>query len=95
MRISFIVGGAFLISGVWLRLLLDKGNSIFCLLGSTLAAIGNIFILNTPSKMALNWFKSEKVNIVGFTGILFNLLSVTLGASIPGFLIDDLTGTVE
>lgn len=58
MRISFVVGGVFVIAGVWLRLLLEDGSSIFCLLGSGLAAIGNIFILNTPSKLAIVWFKS-------------------------------------
>jgi hypothetical protein len=56
MKISFVVGAVFIVSGVWLRLLLDVGKSYFCLLGSLLAAIGNIFILNTPSKVALNWF---------------------------------------
>lgn len=88
MHISFIVAAVFVSGGVWLRLLLDVGNPEFCLLGSLLAAFGNIFILNTPSKLALNWFSSEKVNIVTFTGILATLLSVTIGASVPGFLID-------
>lgn len=35
------------------------------------------------------------MNIVTFTGILFNLLSITLGAALPGFLIDEDTGTIE
>lgn len=65
------------------------------MLGSGLAAIGNIFVLNTPSKLAINWFKSDQVNIVSFTGILFTLLSITLGAAVPGFLIDEKTGTVD
>jgi hypothetical protein len=64
------------------------------LIGSALAAIGNIFVLNTPSKLAVNWFKSDTVNIVSFTGILFTLLSITLGAAVPGFLINDNTSTV-
>lgn len=64
-------------------------------MGSGLAAIGNIFILNTPSKLAISWFKSSRVNIVAFTGILFNLLSITLGAAVPGFLIKEDTGTIE
>jgi Na+/melibiose symporter-like transporter len=54
-----------------------------------LAAVGNIFILNTPSKVALNWFSSDRVPIVTFTGILATLISLTIGASIPGFLIDE------
>ena len=88
MRIGFIVGAAFVIAGVWLRLLLEVRQSIFCLLGSWLAAIGNIFILNTPSQVALNWFSKDKVGIVTFTGILLNLLSITFGASVPSFIID-------
>jgi len=59
MRFSFIGGGILVIGGVWLRLLLDVENPLFCLLGSALAAIGNIFILNTPSKIAQNWFSSS------------------------------------
>jgi hypothetical protein len=35
------------------------------------------------------------VNMASFTGILFNLLSVTLGASLPGYLINDTTSTAE
>lgn len=58
MKIGFIAGGILVIAGVWLRLLLEDKNSTFCLLGSGLAAIGNIFVLNSPSKVAINWFKS-------------------------------------
>jgi hypothetical protein len=94
MRISFIFGAVFTVGGVWLRLLIQEENAIFCLIGSALAAIGNIFVLNTPSKLAIHWFKSDKVNIVSSTGILFTLLSITLGASIPGFLISDNGSTV-
>ena len=87
MRVSFIIGAVFLVSGVWLRLLLSVGQSIFCLLGSGLAAIGNIFVFNTPSQVALNWFKQDQVGIVTFTGILLNLLSITFGASAPSFIV--------
>lgn len=45
--------------------------------------------------MAVNWFKSDKVGIVSSTGILFTLLSITLGAALPGFFIDDNTSTVD
>lgn len=88
MRFGFIVGAVLLVGGVWLRLLLAVGQSFYCLLGSMLAAIGNIFILNTPSKVALNWFSKERVDIVTFSGILVGLLSITIGASVPSFLID-------
>lgn len=95
MRISFIIGAVFVIAGVWLRLLLQEGVPYFCLIGSCLAAIGNIFVLNTPSKVALNWFHKDRVNIVTFTGILATLLSITLGASVPGLLIDKTTSIAD
>jgi len=53
-----------------------------------LASIGNIFVVNTPSKIAANWFRSDKVNLVAFLGILISLISVTAGASLPGFFIN-------
>ena len=87
MRPCFILGTILVCAGIWLRLLLEVGQSAFCLLGSGLAAIGNIFVLNTPSKVALNWFSKEKVGIVTFTGILGALLSNTIGASVPSFII--------
>lgn len=77
-----------MVAGVWLRLLLEVGNP-FCLLGSALAAVGNIFILNTPSKVALNWFSTDRVPICHLHGHLATLISLTIGASIPGFLIDE------
>ncbi len=56
MRITFIIGGIFVIAGVWLRILLQVENSIFCILGSALISIGNIVVINTPSKVAITWF---------------------------------------
>ena len=82
MKIGFILGGIFTIGGVWLRLLLEYENPTYCLLGSALAAIGNIFILNSPSKVAINWFRSSAVNLVAFTWIGFKLLSITIGAAL-------------
>lgn len=57
MKIGCSVGGVFLIAGVWLRTLLEEGQPGWCLAGSILASIGNVFILNSPSILANNWFK--------------------------------------
>jgi len=88
MRISYILGAILVCGGVWLRVLLTEGNSFFCNLGSALAAIGNIFIIYTPSKVAFNWFRSDRVPMMIFIFILANMLSTALGASLPGFIID-------
>ena len=54
-----------------------------------MAALGSMFILNTPSKVAVNWFRKESVNIVTFTGILATLVSITIGAALPAFILGD------
>ena len=87
MRPCFIGAALLVCSGVWLRLLLEVDRSVFCLLGSALAAIGNIAVLNTPSKVALNWFRKERVGIVTFTGVLGSIISNTIGASVPSYII--------
>lgn len=88
MRPCFIIAAILVCSGVWLRLLLEVDQSVFCLLGSALAALGNIVVLNTPSKVALNWFRKERVGIVTFTGVLGSIISNTIGASVPSFIVD-------
>jgi hypothetical protein len=53
-----------------------------------LAAIGTIFIFNSPVKLAVNWFKTENMPFVIFGTVLSNLISVAAGASIPGFILN-------
>jgi MFS family permease len=86
-RISYYIAAIFAITGVWLRTLLAPGQPYICLLGSLLSAIGGIFILNTPSRLAITWFKFETVPFITFTGVLINLVSMALGLTIPGALI--------
>lgn len=95
MHKCYILGGAFVISGVWLRLLIEESRSTYVLIGSALVAIGNIFIVNTPSKVATNWFASKWVNLVAFIGVCFTTLSITIGAALPGFFINDTHSTAE
>jgi hypothetical protein len=94
MHKCFILGGFFVIGGVWVRLLVEEGNSTYLLMGSALTAFGNIFIINTPSKFATNWFPSSSVNLVTFLGVSFTMLSVSIGAAGPGFFINENTSTV-
>jgi len=52
-RISFVLAATLMISGVWLRTFLDVNQPYYCILGSSLMAMGGIFTLNTPSRIAL------------------------------------------
>ena len=87
MRGGCIFGGILVIIGVWLRTLTKVDEPQWCLLGSALTAFGNIFILNSPSIIANNWFRVESVPKIISIAVLFNLISVTIGASLPGLIL--------
>lgn len=86
-RLSYYLGGGLVVAGVWLRMLLMDGNGYFCLLGSLVSAVGGIFILNTSSKIAFGWFRTEQVPLVTFLCVMGNLLSMAVGLALPGMVI--------
>jgi fucose permease len=57
MKVGSTIGSGLVICGVWLRVMIEVKNPTFVLIGSILAAIGNVFILNSPSILGNNWFK--------------------------------------
>ena len=81
------IGSVFVIGGVWLRTAMDVGEPTWCLIGSALAAIGGVFILNSPSILANNWFKPQSIPSIIAGTVLANLVSMTAGASAPGLIL--------
>ena len=57
-RMSYYLGAVLMIAGVWLRTTLSTGNPYLCLLGSFLAGASGLFVMNSASKITLNWFRS-------------------------------------
>ena len=60
---------------------------MFCLVGSFFAAFGNLFVLNSAVKVAVNWFNQANVPNVIFLAVLANQISMTFGASAPGLIL--------
>lgn len=89
MKIGCCIGGCAVIIGVWLRTLLMVGDPFYCLLGSLLAAFGNVFVLNSSSLMAVNWFQSEIVPKIIMVCALINFLSAALGGSAAGWFLSE------
>ena len=87
-RFSYFIGGGLVVGGAWLRTFLAEGNPYICLLGSLTGAVGSIFVLNTASKLAFNWFRSEIVPLITFVCVLANLLSLATSLIISGLIID-------
>ncbi|CAM6002186.1 unnamed protein product [Sphagnum balticum] len=87
MRVSFFLSGSLVVTGVWLRTLLSEGKMTWCLIGSIFLAIGGIFTLNTPNKVAFNWFRSDMVPMITVVGVFMNVFSGAVGAAVPGFFV--------
>ena len=52
-----------------------------------LAAVGNIFILNSPSILANNWFKPASIPGIISIAVLASMISVAFGSSLPGLMV--------
>lgn len=94
-RVGCSLGAVLTIAGVWMRTLIEPGQPALCLLGSVLAAIGNIFILGCPTMFALNWFGVGSAPKVISVTVLINLLSSGLGASLGGLILSPTAGKNE
>ena len=60
LRVSFLIGSFLFAVGIMLYTLINK-SFIFFLLGSSLVALGQPFIVNCPAKVATFWFLSKNV----------------------------------
>ncbi len=54
-----------------------------------MAAFGNLFVLNSAVKVAVNWFNPKKVPNIIFLAVLANQVSMTFGAAAPGLILSD------
>lgn len=87
MKIGCSIGGLLVIAGTWLRTFIKEGEPIYMIGGSLLSAIGNIFILNSPSQLANTWFRPVLVPVITSLCVLATQMSITLGAAIPALIL--------
>lgn len=85
-RVGCVLGSLLTIAGVVLRTFINQSFWLV-IAGSTLCAVGNIFILNSPSKLAANWWSSGHLTAVNSLCTLANIVSNTIGAVIPSFFV--------
>lgn len=82
-----MIGSIFVVAGVWVRTILERNEPFYCLIGSFLAAFGNLFVLNSAVKVAVNWFTPANIPTIIFLTVLANQISATLGAALPGLIL--------
>jgi hypothetical protein len=89
MRIGCTLGAGLVICGVWLRVGIIQGNPGFVIAGTIISAMGNVFILNSPTILANNWFSASEMPGIISIAVLSNMVSIILGSCIPGFVIHE------
>ena len=57
------------------------------MIGSLFAAFGNLFVLNSAVKVAVNWFNQANMPNIIFLTVLANQISMTFGAAGPGIIL--------
>lgn len=77
-----------LVAGVWLRIFIVH-SLVPVIIGSALASLGNIFIINSPSKFASTWFRPSVVARITAIGVLFTMASMGMGVVIPPLFVNE------
>lgn len=86
-RFSFILSSLCMICGTWLRVTLTADNPYLCLFGSFVAGVGAMILMNSISRVAVEWFRSEIMSVVTFPCVLLTVLSQTVSMVLPGLFL--------
>jgi hypothetical protein len=86
-RFSFILSALSSVGGSWLRVTLSNTNPYMCLCGSFLTGIGAMILLNSVSRVAVEWFRAEILSSVTFPCVMVTVLSQTTSIVLPGLFL--------
>lgn len=65
-----------------------KSSLVPVIIGSFFAAVGNIFIINSPSKFASTWFRPSVVARITTLGVMCTMGSMALGVALPPYFVN-------
>ena len=82
LRPALIVGTFLLAAGQWLRLFFNN-NFYIAVIGQSLGALANPIFLNTPSKIAVVWFKPSSRTMATTIAAVANILGNCLSEVVP------------
>jgi MFS family permease len=88
-RIGCTIGGILVIAGSWARIFMKVDDPFWAIVGSVLCALGNIFVLSSPSSFAIKWFSSSETPKIISGTVLASMISNTVGGTLAGFMIPE------
>jgi MFS family permease len=88
MKVTIVVGTLFVLIGAWIRcFIIFTGFSPFYI-GSFIAALGQPFLMNLPSKVASNWFGDKERAIASSLGSMSVFIGAIFSFSLPSVIFD-------
>jgi hypothetical protein len=90
LRVCLISGASLVLAGAWLRQLIYLTNVFeYAFIGTTVAAFGQGFFINSASKLASAWFGEKELALSTALGGLALPIGCILGFAIPAAMIGD------
>jgi FLVCR family feline leukemia virus subgroup C receptor-related protein len=90
LKASIITGVLFLLVGSWIRMfIMFSGNFIPYYIGTIIAAVGQPFLMNIPSKIASTWFGDKERAIATAAGSMSVSIGTIISFVLPQTVITD------
>lgn len=90
LRFVIILGALGTCAGSWVKVLsVHPDRFTLCLVGQTIVAGSQIFILSIPPRLAAVWFSAEEVSRACAVGVFGNQLGIALGFLVPPHMVMD------
>ncbi|XP_022663791.1 feline leukemia virus subgroup C receptor-related protein 2-like isoform X2 [Varroa destructor] len=88
LRCSVVLGAAGTMLGSWIKVFATPRDLFWLLMiGQTIVACSQIFILSVPPRLATVWFGSQEVSRACAAGVFGNQLGIALGFQVPTLLV--------
>ncbi|KAI1294723.1 putative MFS-type transporter -like protein [Halotydeus destructor] len=89
LRFSVILGAFGTCLGAWIKTASVSPDRFWVtMIGQTVAAVSQLFVLNIPPRIAAVWFKTEEASRATSIGVFGNQIGIALGFIIPPNLVD-------
>ncbi|XP_064455471.1 heme transporter FLVCR2-like isoform X2 [Ornithodoros turicata] len=84
LRFVVIIGALGTCLGSWIKVFsVHPDRFVVCLVGQTVVAMSQIFILSIPPRLAVVWFSAKEVSRACAVGVFGNQLGIALGFLVP------------
>ncbi len=89
MKVTIVVGSLFVLIGSWIRCFIIFTGFTPFYIGSFIAALGQPFLMNLPSKVASNWFGDKERATASSLGAMAVFIGGMFSFSLPSAIFED------